>query len=151
MREFSVHFGKSLNRNNKLTEITVIKEINEYYNRTSLTDTDKRMLQCLLTKLDDIYLQKAEGAFIRSRAKWIEEGEKSTAYFCRLEKRRQERLSIKALLINGNVVTDRSLIAKEAVSFYTKLYSSTFSSDNAESFFSHIKDLIPRIDDEYAL
>lgn len=32
-----------------------------------------------------------------------------------------------------------------------KIYSSTFSSDNAESFFSHIKDLIPRIDDEYAL
>lgn len=37
MREYSIHFGKMLNRNNRLSETDIIKEINEYYNKTSLS------------------------------------------------------------------------------------------------------------------
>ncbi len=102
------------------------------------------------TKLDDIYIRKAEGAYIRSRAKWTEEGEKSTAYFCRLEKKTQEKNSIKTLLINDRIVTDPVIIATENVSFYTKLYSLSFSSDDAGNFFNHIKDLIPTVEREFA-
>lgn len=102
------------------------------------------------TKLDEIYLKKAEGAYIRSRAKWIEDGERSTAYFCRLEKRRQERNSIKTLLIQNQLCTDPTLINKEITSFYSKLYSSTFSATDSDHFFSYIKDLIPCIDDDFA-
>lgn len=43
-------------------------------------DNDKQKLQILQTKLGEMYLKKAEGAYIRSRAKWIEEGERSTYY-----------------------------------------------------------------------
>uniref|UniRef100_A0A3B3BQT6 exodeoxyribonuclease III n=1 Tax=Oryzias melastigma TaxID=30732 RepID=A0A3B3BQT6_ORYME len=35
----------------------------------------------LLDKLDKMNIQKAEGAFVRSRAKWIEEGEKKYSLF----------------------------------------------------------------------
>ncbi len=81
--------------------------------------------------------------------KWIEDGEKSTSYFCRLEKRRQEKLSVKALLIHGQVITDQASITKEVVNFYSNLYSSTFSLDDTKSFFDHIKDFIPHIDDDF--
>ncbi len=118
---------KTLNRSKRLSEINIIKEINIYYNKTSPTDNEKHKLQNLLNKLDEIYLSKAKGVFIRSRAKWIEDGERSTSYFCRLEKRRQERLSIKALLIHGQVITDQ----------VTKY------------FFDHIKDFIPHIDYDF--
>lgn len=37
------------------------------------------------SKLDDLYLKKAQGACIRSRAKWIEDGEQNRSYFSRLE------------------------------------------------------------------
>lgn len=44
----------------------------------------------LQTKLDNLSLEKAQGAFIRSQAKWIEFGEKNS-YFCGLEKSRQQK------------------------------------------------------------
>ena len=54
----------------------------------------------LQSKLDEVYLNRAHGAFVRSRARWLEEGEKNTSYFCRLEKRRQERNAVNVLMIN---------------------------------------------------
>lgn len=149
-REFSIHFGKSFHKNNKLAELNLIKEINIHCNKASPTDNDKQKLLTLQTKLDEIYLKKAEGAYIRSRAKWIEDGERSTAYFCRLEKRRQERNSIKTLLIQNQLCTDPTLITKELTSFYSKLYSSVFSAVDSDAFFNHIKDLIPCIEDDFA-
>lgn len=134
----------------KLAELNLIKEINIHCNKESPTDNDKQKLLTLQTKLDEIYLKKAGGAYIRSRAKWIEDGERSTAYFCRLEKRRQEGNSIKTLLIQNQLCTDPTLITTELTSFYSKLYSSAFSAVDSDSFFNHIKDLIPCIEDDFA-
>jgi len=53
-----------------------------------LTNEDHLNLAKLQNKLDEIYKRKAEGAFIRSRKKWLEEGEQNSAYFFRLEKQR---------------------------------------------------------------
>ena len=39
-------------------------------------------------KLDELYIEKAKGAYIRSRSKWLEEDEQNSAYFFRLEKNR---------------------------------------------------------------
>lgn len=38
---------------------------------------EKTELHALQTQLDDIYTEKANGAFIRSRARWLEQGEKN--------------------------------------------------------------------------
>lgn len=56
-----------------------------------MTEDDKSEFIRLQNKLDEIYCKKAHGAYIRSRAKWIEEGEKNTSYFSNLEKNCQER------------------------------------------------------------
>ena len=99
------------------------------------------------SSLDSIYINKAKGAYIRSRAKWIEEGERSSAYFCRLEKRRQERNEIKTLVIDGKECTDRTRISKEIFQFYSQLYSSSYSHTDAEAFFKSITGQIPKIDE----
>lgn len=44
--------------------------------KVELNSQEKNKLMELQVKLDDLYLEKAQGAFIRSRAKWIEAGEK---------------------------------------------------------------------------
>jgi len=55
-------------------------------------------IQVIKLKLDDLYISKASGAFVRSRARWIEKGERNTAYFFALEKRNFKRNSLSALL-----------------------------------------------------
>ncbi len=59
-----------------------------------LTDADLTELAELQSKLDNIYKYKAEGSYIRSRRKWLEQGEQSSAYFFRMEKHNSRNLTI---------------------------------------------------------
>ena len=43
----------------------------------------KRLLE---KEIDNYYTQKCRGAYVRSRALWMEKGEKNTSYFYNLEK-----------------------------------------------------------------
>ena len=45
--------------------------------KPDFTSEDKEKILLLQSKLDDIFLKRAQGAFVRPRAKWIEEGEKT--------------------------------------------------------------------------
>ena len=51
----------------------------------------------LKEELDELYTRKARGFQIRSRARWIEFGERSTKYFLGLEKQRQNANCIDCL------------------------------------------------------
>ena len=54
-----------------------------------------------------IYENKAKGAIIRSKTKWIEQGEKRTKYFFHLEKRNYNFKVIRSLeKPNGKSITD---------------------------------------------
>ena len=60
-------------------------------------------------ELLEIRKKKLKGKFIRSRAKWIEEGEKPTKYFCNMESRNfTSKLISRIELDNGKVITDQS-------------------------------------------
>ncbi len=77
----------------------------------------------------------------------MEEGEKNTAYFCRLEKRRQQSNAIHSLINNDEV--DPKLISEEIYSFYSNIYSSSYSENNGKEFLEKVKDCIPQIDIEF--
>ena len=68
--------------------------------------------------------EKLKGHYIRSRSKWIQEGEKPTKYFCNLEYLNySSKLITKIQLENGTEVNDQKEILKETKTFYQKLYS----------------------------
>ena len=70
-----------------------------------------------------IYDQKAKGAQIRSREKWVELGEKNNAYFLGLEKQRQVKKSINKLSDdNGNIITDQTDLLNKIKHYYANLY-----------------------------
>lgn len=74
-------------------------------------------------ELDSYYLKEAQGAQIRSRAKWVEEGEKSSSYFFRLELARQESNVISCLRSpEGITETDDTRILELASEFYENLF-----------------------------
>jgi hypothetical protein len=73
--------------------------------------------------LSKIYSDKAKGAQIRSRIKWVEEGEKNTKFFLGLEKARQTRKNITALKDNkGKLIKEQTKILELEREYYTALY-----------------------------
>ena len=79
-------------------------------------------------ELKNLREQKLKGSLIRSRARWIEHGEKPTKYFCHLENRNFVSKRMNCILKNnGDEIFDHNLIKKEVFNFYDKLYSSNES------------------------
>ena len=78
-------------------KIELLREIEDVDNKLS-TDLDNNELlnekDILLQALNDILNEETQGLIIRSRLRWAEEGEKSSRYFCNLEKRTGEKKSI---------------------------------------------------------
>lgn len=88
--------------------------------------------------MDKLYINKAKGAFIRSKAKWLEEGEQNSSYFFKLEKQRQTRNGINKLSINGDIIDNHKDISKFCEHFYQNVYKSNFSLKHMEEFFKDI-------------
>ena len=73
-------------------------------------------------RLKRITEQKVKGAIIRSKARWVEYGEKNTRYFSNLEKRRGEKKNINKLKLNdGTETEDQEVILKGEEKFYRSL------------------------------
>lgn len=72
----------------------------------------------------DLYaLYEAEGAQVRSRVKWIEEGERNTKYFFGLEKSNFNKKCMRSLKDKtGKLCTSQDDIKQIQVDFYSELY-----------------------------
>ena len=69
--------------------------------------------------------EKLKGVFIRSKARWVEHGEKPSTYFCSLEKRKYVTKALTMSIDNkNNVLETQKQIEKEVVDFYKTLYTS---------------------------
>ena len=128
IKEYSIKFGINKRReyNNNVSEL-----------QDKINKIDRNMVQNMGNKdyiaqrnelkrqLDSLLLLKAKGAQIRSRAEWVEKGERSAAYFTRLEKERQTFNRIDAVRTeNGDILVKDSDILTETTRFYSQLYSS---------------------------
>ena len=83
-------------------------------------------------ELNQFIQNDAKGAAVRSRARWIEFGEKNSRYFLGLEKWHNDKKFIKSLKnTQENLVNDQKLILEELVNFYEKLYFET-ETNNSE-------------------
>ena len=69
---------------NKL-ECTLIEEINEIEHNCE--KVDHSILEDIKQALESLRKVKLQGYFVRSRAKWVELGEKPSKYFCHHESR----------------------------------------------------------------
>lgn len=106
-----------------------------------LTESEQLELTNQQYRLDEIYKRKAEGAFVRSRRKWLEEGEQNSAYFFRLEKQQSKNNTIQQLRIDGTITDDSKKIAKYCAGFYSDLYTSRYCPQDATSFFNSIPNI----------
>ena len=90
-------------------------------------------------ELEEIRQQKIEGVVLRSRARWVEYGEKPTSYFANLEKRNSVNKSIIHLQNSkGESLRNQDQIVEETLSFYRNLYESKDDKLNLEEFDQHL-------------
>ena len=84
----------------------------------------KTRIEFLESELQAIHSTHNEAVKIRSRAQWLEEGEKPTQYFFALESTRAEKNSIRVIYNStGDEVVTQQDIEKAHCDFYQKLYS----------------------------
>ena len=136
IREFSIKYCKNRSQKNSLRIKNIenkIKTINERISDEDISRDvrsqlyiDKNVLQ---SKFRELYEDKARGYQVRSRAKWIADGEKNTSYFLKLEKRHQKFNKIDCLNINGTPRYSDQEILEGAGNFYKSLYTSINPSD----------------------
>ena len=79
-----------------------------------------------LSRLAELDLAAAKGAQVRSRIRWVEEGETSSSYFCQLEKKRSVDRWISAIRNpSGRIVSDPHELCDSFSAFYADLFTAS--------------------------
>ncbi len=132
VKEFSIQYCKNAKKKNVKREVEIQQTINNIdVMLDSMSDTNPNRSVLLkeknemLVQINEIYDQKAKGAQIRSRAEWIEQGERNSKYFLGLENKRQNHNVIRKLQEDcGNKICNDDDILVEMTKFYEQLYTS---------------------------
>ena len=94
-------------------------------NAVRLIQKVNQQIDVIQTEINKISRYNTQGAILRSRVKWYNEGEHNTKYFLSLEKSRaknRQMLATKTSL--GQVTRNPKEILEEQNTFYRKLYTS---------------------------
>ena len=124
IRSKTIAFASMKKRKNNEKETFLINEIKEMEENENKTEIDVEFLKEKNQELALLREKKMTGVLIRSRARWIAEGEKTSKYFCNLEKRHYvNKRMVKLHDSDGQILKEQKDIIKEVRSFYKKLYT----------------------------
>jgi hypothetical protein len=121
------YYNEELNTLDNLLEKKLIEANNEN-NESKLKklfkeiDNIKESIEIIEQMLDPIKEKHTKSLIFRAKAKWAEDGEKSTKYFMNLLKDRQRKLQIRKIIANGTIMNNQNEIEKEIQKFYKNLY-----------------------------
>ena len=152
VKDFLINFAKHFRNDIKTKIFNIEKEISKIEESDS-SHFDMNRKRQLELQLSSIYDDKCKGAQIRSRAKWIKEGEKNTKYFFGLEKKHQSHNIINELNAdqNGTVYSNNDILG-EMCNFYENLNSTKHvKDDDIDSYLStlNIGKILSEKDKEY--
>ena len=156
IRDFCIDYGKAKSKD-KLNKNLEFQNELEKLEQQLVLDADNEDVQNrvigIKKKLELLSMEKARGAQIRARTKWVEEGEKNTKYFLGLEKHRaKSNVMTHVKNDSGVIVCKQSEILQEQVKFYSNLYSkSNTNTDIKDMVTSFIEaETFPKLDNDEA-
>ena len=126
LKEVSISYSKRKQQNKRDKTRKLQQKLTQVESKIA-TDTQNTELRAelirLKTELELHNLAHAQGAQIRSRTKLVEDGEKNTAYFLRLEKTNASNNTITSIKTeDGITLTNQSDVLAQQVQFYSQLY-----------------------------
>ena len=87
----------------------------------------------------DIHHEELKGAQVRSRVEYLENEEKPTPFFLRLEKENGKKNLINSLEIDGKIIIEQNEIMSECTEFYKQLFDQNDAEEEAiDHFFNNI-------------
>lgn len=111
-------YKKKKQNQRKLKLEKEITEIEQNLTQNTIAELNEKQ-----NELEQIRSNILKGQCIRSKAKWIEEGEKPTKYFLSLESRNYISKQIPRIQKDdGSIITDQFKILNEIKMFYENLY-----------------------------
>lgn len=122
IRNLAISVSNKLSKMNKEKEFQIVGKIMSFSGKMNLPEEEVIELATAQAELDEAHEDKARGAFVRSRRKWLEQGEKCTKYFFNLGKSNFERSSLNKLKINDLKCEDEKQISQFVANFYQGLY-----------------------------
>ena len=148
IRGKTISYSSYLKKKNNQRENELISDIDNLEQETTHRHD---ILENKKKELIEIREKKMEGVRVRSRAKWVEEGEKPTSYFCNLENRNFVSKCMTSLISHKNkLIKTQSDILNEAKLFFKKLYSS--QNTTQVDLHNVLKDFeVPKLEDNVKL
>lgn len=149
VREFSIKFAKTEQKSFEQKIKTIEHEIGEL-EKEHADSFNYKKIKTLEVELDSLYHKKAKGAQIRSKIKWIEEGEKNSKYCLGLEKHNQASNVIKEIKSEeGLKINKTNAILGEMLMFYQNLYTSkNIPIENSNTYLLEISENPPLNNDD---
>ena len=126
IKDYSIEYGKfmSVQKRNELVRLQrELQKLEEHCAIDPKNVETLKQINKVKHKLELASLERARGAQVRSRIRWIEEGEKNTRYFLGLEKTKGNQNVMTQLKVHDEVITNQADIIKEQVNYYSSLYS----------------------------
>ena len=137
IREFAIKYSKEKQKKSRSyfdrLQNELAKQSEKVDNNPS--ESEFKKLEKIREEVDKLYTYKCKGAYVRSREKWMEFGEKSTKYFLKRETSNGKKKEIDCIQQNGKTITGKDEILKTITNYFSRLYSCNDIVTNANMVF----------------
>ena len=124
IRGETIKFASTLKKKQNLHEKTLLQDISNL-ETTGMGQSNSCLLEDKKIEFENLRKEKVRGHITRARLQWLNEGEKPTSFFCKLERKHCNEKTMKKRQTNsGTIVTDQKSILKEIQRFYHNLFKS---------------------------
>ena len=150
LKEYSIIYSKQKAKKKRDALADLRNKLKSLQSAIANFDGDPESMQIKLNEMQDtklaldLYaLHEIEGAQVRSRLKWIEEGERNTKYFLGLEKSNFNKKCMRSLKDkNGKICTSQNDIIQIQVDFYSALYKKKINFEDQQDLYDRFCDNI---------
>ena len=117
IRKFTISYSKIRAKDNRKMKNDLENKLKDLEN--DLNNYDKlQEYNKIKSELEEIYEKFAEGAKVKSKYTWYQEGEKSTNFFLNLEKKKTLQGQIGKLIIGNKEIIDQNKIQTELINLF---------------------------------